>query len=35
MMLRCEKYRRNVDKSYGEIGESYCREWNYLCAGRG
>ena len=24
-----------VDKSYGKIGESSCREWNYLCAGRG
>lgn len=34
-MLRCEKYRRKVDKSYGKIGESYCREWNYLCAWRG
>lgn len=29
-MLRCGKYRRNVDESYGKIGESYCREWNYL-----
>lgn len=34
-MLRCEKNRRKVDKSYGEIGKSYCREWNYLCVGRG
>lgn len=32
-MLRCEKYCRKVDKSYGKIGESYCREWTYLCAG--
>ena len=30
-MLRCEKYRRKVDESYGKIGESYCREWYYLC----
>ena len=35
LMLRCEKYRRKVDKSYGKIGKSYCREWNYLCVGRG
>ncbi len=34
-MLRCEKNRRKVDKSYGKIGKSYCREWNYLCVGRG
>lgn len=34
-MLRCRKYRRKMDESYGKIGESYCREWNYLCAGRG
>lgn len=30
-MLRFEKNRRKVDKSYGEIGKSYCREWYYLC----
>ena len=30
-MLRCKKYRRKVDESYGKIGESYCREWYYLC----
>lgn len=24
-----------VDKSYGKIGKSYCREWTYLCARRG
>lgn len=35
LMLRCRKYRRKMDESYGKIGESYCREWNYLCAGRG
>lgn len=30
-MLRCKKYRRKVDESYGKTGESYCREWYYLC----
>ena len=25
-MLRCRKYRRKVDESYGKIGESYCRK---------
>lgn len=30
-MLRFEKNRRKVDKSYGKIGKSYCGEWNYLC----
>lgn len=34
-MLRCRKFRRKVNESYGKIVESYCREWNYLCAGRG
>jgi hypothetical protein len=34
-MLRCRKYRRKVDESYGKIGESYCRKRYYLCAGRG
>ena len=29
-MLRCEKYRRKVDESYGKIGKSYCGEWNYI-----
>lgn len=30
-MLRFEKNRRKVDKSYGKIGKSYCGEWYYLC----
>ena len=30
-MLRFEKNRRKVDKSYGKIGKSYCREWDHLC----
>lgn len=30
-MLRCGKYSRKVDESYGKIGESYCEEWNYVC----
>ena len=34
-MLRCEKYRRKVDESYGKIGKSYCGEWDYLCVRRG
>ena len=31
LMLRFEKNRRKVDKSYGKIEKSYCREWYYLC----